>query len=328
MPPMQPPAQGYMPPPEPKKKRKISKQQWIIAIVLGVVAGALSFGWFLWQRSQRETPQITPPPIETPQVTLPPTEPPVTPTPTPQQPEDPAGDVLEGTTWELVEIIADGQTYGKDMLDSEGMYMTFQFKPNGAVTGDFVGEIGEGTYSVTFWNEVIIEIDNEQEILHLVGDTIRWDAGDTVMIFQQVGTYIQRPTQPDGGFIRKVTLGDFVIENNDAPDRQRGWCTNGADGHSTPWNARDFTSHRYLILELGADPKGDFQFVWYGDSNGWIWTQTDSFKAQGRTVVFDLSTVNGYEQFLQSSEIFILIGYYSDNWYDMPLVDAYFADAR
>jgi len=134
---------------------------------------------------------------------------------------------------------------------------------------------------------------------------------------------LQQSSEPDKDFMRMFTLGDFVIHNNDAPNQQKGWCTDGADGISTPWNARNFTTYRYLVLELGAEPKGDFQFAWYGNNNSW--TQTDGFRAQGRTVVFDLTSIKGYQEYLQSSEIFIFIGYYNDSWNDMPLVDAYFA---
>jgi serine/threonine protein kinase len=140
------------------------------------------------------------------------------------------------------------------------------------------------------------------------------------------------PLPQTAHYTRTITLGQFICENTDNRSQQKGWCTKGVeidDGSVTsPWSAKDFTSSRYLILEFGKEPAGNIDFVWKGDTNDWGWTQTSGLTPQGDKIVIDLHTINGYYQYMRSSELLIYLCYYSDSWDDLPVKDAYFANAQ
>jgi hypothetical protein len=130
-------------------------------------------------------------------------------------------------------------------------------------------------------------------------------------------------------YIRKVTLGQFSINQVANPTRHKGWATSGViiENLDSTFTARDFT-RRYLVLELGAEPAGDFLFAWVekGAPAG-SWTQTDNLKAQGTTLVIDMTQINGYDQYIQLTDMLIYVCYFDDSWDDLPLLDAYFAES-
>jgi hypothetical protein len=129
-------------------------------------------------------------------------------------------------------------------------------------------------------------------------------------------------------YMRKATLGQFQILRLDNPTSQLGWATSGVviDDLASPFTMRDFT-RRYLVLEFGKEPDGDFQFAWIDWADLDSWTQTDNLKAQGTTLVIDMTRINGYEQYVLCADMLIYVCYYDDSWDDLPLIDAYFAES-
>ena len=184
------------------------------------------------------------------------------------------------------------------------------------------GGYEDGIYNIS-GNEIIVTIDNEVTVMTLDGNYIVWDINDSLIAFLRDD---ERKPSPGGSFVSRVRLGDFSLVNNSAPDLQRGWHTNGVDNTFSPWSSKDFTSHRYLVIELGAVPKGVFQFAWQGDGNDWGWSQTNGFETLGKTLIIDMTQIIGYEQFLKSDNIKFFVSYYNDSWLDFLPINAYFAD--
>jgi len=141
-------------------------------------------------------------------------QPELTPSPTPEPtPEIPSGDILEGTTWELFEIIAEGITIGKDYLDSEGLSIYFIFGVNGEVTGIVEDEAGQGTYRIS-GSSVFIEIDDETTAAILDGDILIWDVDEMVMRFRQTNEVISVPDLNGHSNTPEITVGNTAANIN------------------------------------------------------------------------------------------------------------------
>jgi hypothetical protein len=129
---------------------------------------------------------------------------------------------------------------------------------------------------------------------------------------------------------RTVTLGGFAIVNDDAPDYQKGWCSDNDSGLPSSGSVSDFTGAQYLVVEFDKAPVGGIFFVWVGDSDGAQWNQTDRVVPDlGTTetlLVIELSEMNGYDNYIKCTGfVKIFLGYYSSSWNDLGIKDAYLA---
>jgi len=144
--------------------------------------------------------------------------------------------------------------------------------------------------------------------------------------------YEEAPPLPQ--YVTTVTLGDFTVQNNDAPKNQKGWITKWYDELPSPWTARDFTGSQFLIIEFWNEPQGGIDFIWKSGVHDWMQTnmstaQEGAFTWYGETkLVIDLTKTRHYDEYIKSSELVIYLGYYSDSWDDLWIKDAYFANLR
>ena len=129
-------------------------------------------------------------------------------------------------------------------------------------------------------------------------------------------------------FAAQTDLGAMNLSNGDT---QQGWLTDGVDGNSSPLTAADFTSAKYLVLEFAQAPTGGMQVIWQGDGDAWAWDQTDGVIPNdgmtGTQLVVDLSsTLKNYDLFKASTQLKLLLGYYSNNIADLGITKAYLTD--
>jgi hypothetical protein len=327
-----------------EKPKRMTKQKWIIAIACGLVAGILSFAWNSWQSSNNrgdtpDRPAISPPSFELPAAT----------------------DSLTGTWVSVVDI--DGDSISIELLFDEGG--SFYLLEIDLEYDFFI--VSEGTYTISgsrlqmiplwaasiadFWSngynvydtdsfsvETNISIDSNTLRLDSLGfgmayvDVILtrgvssglWSFEDREKLLNISTPESQSPR--DTTHIATVTLGDFQHFGGSGTT-QRGWFTDGVDDLWSPYTARQFTDSQYLILEFNREPYGEIEFAWIGDSNNWQWTET-AFFPQGRTLIIDLSRIDGYNQYRQASYLKIFVNCYYDSWDDLIITDAYFANAR
>ncbi|MCL2010840.1 MAG: hypothetical protein FWG71_09915, partial [Synergistaceae bacterium] len=129
-------------------------------------------------------------------------------------------------------------------------------------------------------------------------------------------------------FRRTVTLGQFTVHNNDAPETQKGWCTYDVDGVYQPWTLNDFKNSGYLILEFESAPKGALNFYWRGDRLGWAKTELVPESGSDQTTfIVDMTRISAYDIYQACDRLDIFLGYYNNNWADLVIKDAYFAEA-
>jgi hypothetical protein len=136
---------------------------------------------------------------------------------------------------------------------------------------------------------------------------------------------LEPPVQDLELYNRTVTLGQFVLEDIDGPIKFKGW-TNDFDwsaNRTRPWTAADFINSRYLVIEFEEPPVGNSYFVWFGDGNGWQWTQVP-YIPNGNVLVVDLWQIADYNLYVRCKIIKLFIG----NRGEILLKDAYFADAK
>ena len=127
------------------------------------------------------------------------------------------------------------------------------------------------------------------------------------------------------GMIVPVKLGEMNCVNSAT---QMGWLTDGVDGIASPHTAETFAAAVSLTLEFAEPPTGGMQLIWLGDGDGWTWNQAEGIipdgGMDGTTLTIDLpSTLINYDAFTISTNIKLLLGYYSDNIEDLGIVDAY-----
>jgi hypothetical protein len=340
--------QGSSPAPAPAagKKKKMTKEKWIIAIACGVIAGILAFAWNSWQSSNNRT--------ETPD--RPSNSPPATELPT-------ATDGITGT-WLGSLVFEDYPRVIELMLDNSGKFYLLEY-----VSDDDWLHAHEGTYTVsgshlqmTFqwvasfgsWLDDgyifydMVEVSSETHI-NIVGNTLHLDSLGYGMAYDDVtftrgvpsglwsfehrerlinASTPEEQSPRDTTHIATVTLGDFQ-EFGGIPDMQGGWWSDGVDNRSSPYTVRDFTESRYLIIEFTREPIGEVDFVWIGDTNNWNWDEgTTTFMPQSRILIIDLTQIEGYNQYRQASELKIFIILHFVNWDYVGELDVYFANAR
>ena len=127
-----------------------------------------------------------------------------------------------------------------------------------------------------------------------------------------------------------IDLGAMNFVNNDT---QQGWQTDSLDSASTV-TAAELTSAKYLVLEFAQAPTGGMQIIWQGDgSSGGLadWNQTDKVipndGMSDTSIVIDLaSTLKNYDEFQASTQIKLIIAYYSNNIADLGITRAYLTD--
>nr|AGS51647.1 glycoside hydrolase family 5 [uncultured bacterium contig00026] len=137
---------------------------------------------------------------------------------------------------------------------------------------------------------------------------------------------------------RIVELGDFTWINNDNPDKQKGWRSNGTDNTTTDLDIADLKAAKYLVLELSSAPTGGLQIVWQGNYNSnWDWNQTDGILASGvpdatkgaalsedfvLTIELSLALTN-YSQLASCTQAKFLLGYFSPDIAGLGITSAY-----
>jgi hypothetical protein len=120
-------------------------------------------------------------------------------------------------------------------------------------------------------------------------------------------------------------LGPMNIRNQAT---QMGWGSEGTDNKEGQ-PVENFTTAKFLVLQLSAKPTGGLQMIWQGDSDGWNWNQNDGVLADDGTpnaakgatlsddnvLTIDLSkALNKYsDMFVNNTKTKILLGYYSPN---------------
>jgi hypothetical protein len=137
---------------------------------------------------------------------------------------------------------------------------------------------------------------------------------------------------------RLLTLGAFNASNSGT---QRGWETDGINGRSSPYNTGQFTSAKYLIIELEEIPEGvnGFGFAWRSAEDGLHWNQrvyritatgtsAPVVLINGTTWVIDISAVEGAANFTSArSEIEMFVWVDNLVWgTDIHVKEAYLAN--
>jgi serine/threonine protein kinase len=131
------------------------------------------------------------------------------------------------------------------------------------------------------------------------------------------------PPMPEPQYVRTVTLGQFEWNNEDAPETQQGWISDGYAGLRTSLTIQNFKQSRYLIIEFETVPLGNVNLYWNSELNPWSRYEIPGLQTR---YIIDMTLIPNYNLYLESDEIRLLLGYYNSTWADLRLKDAYFAN--
>jgi len=337
-----------------QKKPKISIKTWIVAVTCCVVVGILAIAFSQWQRNNRDpnTPDIPPvgPTVTaSPSVTTPePGTEQTTPEPVIEEttPEPPVFDrrllgawlsvTDDDINWEIA-FNENGEFYMMfyDPYDLNRLELAYVVVLEGTyrIEGDilYTSNHWRTVFDYDFYEVVQLAEDDETFTEYsITGNTltlydVMMNCTKTEPILWDFG-YREKMQSNQPVFFRMATLGHFMVEYVEDPDRSKGWITYNMpiDNVSSHLTMQDFL-HRYLILEFSKEPAGEFTFVWLTVHGGPV--PTENLKAQGNKLIIDMTRLNGYSSFEQYTRMMFFINYYNDSWYDLPLVDAYFAES-
>jgi hypothetical protein len=314
------------PPVSDKKPKKMTKEKWIIAIACGLVAGLLTIALGTCQNGNNGNAD-TPDALTGTWVGI-----------------LEMGDDLHGT-----ELMFDdrGRFYMVESLDDyEGFYVyegTYTISDSRLqmtlLWAAFIADSLPNGYNIFDWTGISIETNINIDANTLQVDSLGFGMAYGIVLtrgvpsglwsFEHRERLVNMPTPEvqsprDTTHTATVTLGEFQ-ELGGMPNQEGGWWSDSVG--TSPYTAQDFTKPQYLILEFNRKPYGEIEFVWFGDSNDWVWTPT-SFIPQGRIMIISLAQINDYSLYQQASSLKIFLTCYGDSWQDLIILDAYFANAR
>ncbi|MDR2532255.1 MAG: hypothetical protein LBC82_05365 [Oscillospiraceae bacterium] len=119
--------------------------------------------------------------------------------------------------------------------------------------------------------------------------------------------------EPEGfneSSVRYIELGEM---NNINSPTQSGWLTDGTDNKESPYLSEDVSAAQQLVLEFASPPRGEIQIIWHGNGNGWAWREmvvNPGGDLTESTITINLTEMVEYDEFKESEQIKLYIGYF------------------